>query len=127
MFRNTFKDVEYALRTCAGNGTRFEFECYDLGHLYNLAHFLDRGLVQRPLFVQSVFGILGGIGTHAEDVVHMKRTADRLFGGDHTGTDDRNGLGVRAGLGYRDGPYRDSRTGPISPSFHQNVAHETLW
>jgi len=83
VFRNTFKDVEYALRTCAGNGTRFEFECYDVGHLYNLAHFLDRGLVQRPLFVQSVFGILGGIGTHPEDVVHMKRTADRLFGGDY--------------------------------------------
>jgi uncharacterized protein (DUF849 family) len=83
IFRNTFKDVEYALRTCAGNGTRFEFECYDIGHLYNLAHFLDRGLVQPPLFVQSVFGILGGIGTHPEDVVHMKRTADRLFGGDY--------------------------------------------
>jgi uncharacterized protein (DUF849 family) len=83
VFRNTFKDVEYALQTCAGNGTRFEFECYDIGHLYNLANFLDRGLVQRPLFVQSVFGILGGIGTHPEDVVHMKRTADRLFGGDY--------------------------------------------
>jgi uncharacterized protein (DUF849 family) len=83
VFRNTFKDVEYALRTCAGNGTRFEFECYDVGHLYNLANFLDRGLVHRPLFVQSVFGILGGIGTHPEDVMHMKRTADRLFGGDY--------------------------------------------
>ena len=83
VFRNTFKDVEYALRTCAGNDTRFEFECYDIGHLYNLAHFLDRGLVQPPLFVQSVFGILGGIGTHPEDVAHMKRTADRLFGGDY--------------------------------------------
>jgi uncharacterized protein (DUF849 family) len=83
VFRNTFKDVEYALRTCAGNGTRFEFECYDVGHLYNLAHFLDRGLVQRPLFVQTVFGVLGGIGTHPEDVVHMKRTADRLFGEDY--------------------------------------------
>jgi uncharacterized protein (DUF849 family) len=83
VFRNTFKDVEFALRTCSGNGTRFEFECYDVGHLYNLAHFLDRGLVQRPLFVQSVFGILGGIGTHPEDVAHMKRTADRLFGADY--------------------------------------------
>jgi uncharacterized protein (DUF849 family) len=83
VFRNTFKDVEYALRTCAGNGTRFEFECYDVGHLYNLAHFLDRALVQPPLFVQSVFGILGGIGTHPEDVMHMKRTADRLFGEDY--------------------------------------------
>jgi uncharacterized protein (DUF849 family) len=83
IFRNTFKDIEFALRTCAGNGTRFEFECYDVGHLYNLAHFLDRDLVQQPLFVQLVFGILGGIGTHAEDVMHMKRTADRLFGGDY--------------------------------------------
>ena len=70
IFRNTFKDIEYILTTCAGNGTRFEFECYDIGHLYNLAHFLDRGLVKPPLFVQSVFGILGGIGTHPEDVMH---------------------------------------------------------
>jgi uncharacterized protein (DUF849 family) len=83
VFRNTFQDVEYALRTCAGNGTRFQFECYDIGHLYNLAHFLDRGLVQPPLFLQSVFGILGGIGTHPEDVLHTKRTADRLFGRDY--------------------------------------------
>jgi len=83
IFRNTFKDIEYVLRTCADNGTRFEFECYDISHLYNLAHFLDRGLVQPPLFVQSVFGILGGIGTHPEDVAHMRRTADRLFGTDY--------------------------------------------
>jgi len=80
IFRNTYKDIEYVLRTCAENGTRFEFECYDIGHLYNLAHFLDRGLVSPPLFVQSVFGILGGIGPHPEDVQHMRRTADRLFG-----------------------------------------------
>jgi uncharacterized protein (DUF849 family) len=80
VFKNTFKDIEHILSTCAGNGTRFEFECYDTAHLYNLAHFLDRGLVQPPLFVQTVFGILGGIGTHPEDVLHMKRTADRLFG-----------------------------------------------
>jgi uncharacterized protein (DUF849 family) len=80
VFRNTFKDIEYVLRTCADNGTRFEFECYDIGHLYNLAHFLERGLVKPPLFVQSVFGILGGIGTHPEDVIHMRRTADRLLG-----------------------------------------------
>jgi uncharacterized protein (DUF849 family) len=64
------------------NGTRFEFECYDISHLYNLAHFLDRKLVTPPLFVQSVFGILGGIGPHPEDLMHMKRTADRLFGDD---------------------------------------------
>src|SRR5215831_13400864 len=80
VFRNSFKNIEYILTTCAENRTRFEFECYDIGHLYNLKHFLDRGLVKPPLFVQSVFGILGGIGTHAEDVAHMKRTADRLFG-----------------------------------------------
>ncbi|MCA8932209.1 MAG: 3-keto-5-aminohexanoate cleavage protein [Rhodospirillaceae bacterium] len=80
VFRNTFKDIEYILSSCSDNGTRFEFECYDISHLYNLAHFLDRGLVKPPLFVQSVFGILGGIGTHPEDVIHMRRTADRLFG-----------------------------------------------
>ena len=80
VFRNTFKDIEFVLRTLADSGTRFEFECYDIGHLYNLNHFLERGLVKPPLFVQTVFGILGGIGPHPEDVMHMKRTADRLFG-----------------------------------------------
>jgi uncharacterized protein (DUF849 family) len=80
VFRNTFKDIEYILGACSGNGTRFEFECYDTAHLYNLAHFVDRRLVTPPLFVQTVFGILGGIGPHPEDVAHMKRTADRLFG-----------------------------------------------
>jgi uncharacterized protein (DUF849 family) len=80
VFRNSFQDIEFILKTCQNNNTRFEFECYDIAHLYNLAHFLDRGLVKPPLFVQSVFGILGGIGTHPEDVMHMKRTADRLFG-----------------------------------------------
>ena len=82
VFKNTFKDIEYILTTCAENGTRFEFECYDIGHLYTLAHFVDRGLIKPPFFVQSVFGILGGIGAHPEDVAHMKRTADRLFGND---------------------------------------------
>jgi uncharacterized protein (DUF849 family) len=80
VFKNTYKDIEYVLRTCMDNQTRFEFECYDVSHLYNLAHFLERGLVKPPLFVQTVFGILGGIGPHPEDVLHMKRTADRLFG-----------------------------------------------
>ena len=80
VFRNSFKDIEYILATCYDNGTRFEFECYDIAHLYNLAHFADRGLVKPPFFVQSVFGLLGGIGPHPEDVAHMKRTADRLFG-----------------------------------------------
>ena len=83
IFRNTFKDIEYALRTLGDSGVRFEFECYDVGHLYNLHHFLERGLVKPPLFVQTVFGILGGIGPHPEDVLHMKRTADRLFGEDY--------------------------------------------
>ena len=82
VFRNSFKDIEYVLETCYGNGTRFEFECYDISHLYNLAHFADRGLVKAPFFVQSVFGLLGGIGAHHEDIMHMKRTADRLFGDD---------------------------------------------
>ena len=83
VFRNSFQDIEYVLETCYGNGTRFEFECYDIAHLYNLAHFADRGLVKAPFFVQSVFGLLGGIGSHPEDVLHMKRTADRLFGADY--------------------------------------------
>ena len=83
VFRNSFKDIEYVLKTCYGNGTKFEFECYDISHLYNLAHFVDRGLIKAPFFVQSVFGLLGGIGTHPEDVMHMKRTADRLFGADY--------------------------------------------
>lgn len=83
IFKNTFTDIEYILRTCAENNTRFEIECYDIGHLYTLAHFVERGLVKPPFFVQSVFGILGGIGPHPEDVAHMKRTADRLFGTDY--------------------------------------------
>jgi uncharacterized protein (DUF849 family) len=80
IFRNTFKDIEYVVTSLSEHGTRFEFECYDTAHLYNLGHFLERGLVKPPLFVQTVFGILGGIGTHPEDVLHLKRTADRLFG-----------------------------------------------
>ena len=83
VFKNTFADIERILTTCADNGTRFEIECYDIGHLYTLAHFVDRGLVKAPFFVQSVFGILGGIGAHPEDVMHMRRTADRLFGKDY--------------------------------------------
>ena len=80
VFKNTFTDIENILRIGDANGTRFEFECYDISHLNNLAHFFDRGLVKAPLFVQSVFGILGGIGGHPEDLMHMRRTADRLFG-----------------------------------------------
>lgn len=82
-FKNTFSDIEYILTTCAQNGTRFEVECYDIGHLYTLRHFADRGIIKPPFFIQSVFGILGGIGPHPEDVAHMKRTADRLFGDEY--------------------------------------------
>jgi uncharacterized protein (DUF849 family) len=80
VFKNTYKDIEDLLALLTPMGTRFEFECYDTSHLYNLKHFLDRGLVKAPLFIQTCFGILGGIGSHPDDVVHMKRTADRLFG-----------------------------------------------
>ena len=80
VFKNTFQDIETILRIGNDNGTRFEFECYDISHLYNLAHFVDRGLAKAPLFIQSVFGLLGGIGGHPEDLMRMKRTADRLFG-----------------------------------------------
>ncbi|MDH4989631.1 3-keto-5-aminohexanoate cleavage protein [Aquamicrobium lusatiense] len=80
VFRNTFGDVEEIMVTLGANGTRFEFECYDTSHLYNLKYFFDRGLVKGPLFIQTVFGLMGGIGAHPDDVLHMKRTADRLFG-----------------------------------------------
>ena len=81
IFRNTFKDIEYVLKELGeGHGVKFEYECYDVGHLYNLAHFLDRGLVKPPLFVQTIFGILGGIGADPENLMFMKRTADKLFG-----------------------------------------------
>ncbi len=81
IFRNTFQDIEQIVeRLGKGHGTRFEFECYDVGHLYNLAHMLDRGVVQGPLFVQTIFGILGGIGPEPRNLLFMKETADRLFG-----------------------------------------------
>ena len=80
MFKNTLRDIADILRACTPNGTRFEIECYDIGHLYTAAHFVDRGLLTPPLFVQSVFGIRGGIGTHPDDVAFMRKTADRLFG-----------------------------------------------
>ncbi len=83
IFRNTFEDIEFILTTMRGAGTRFEFECYDTAHLYNLAHFADSGLVEPPFFVQTVFGLMGVIGAHPDDVAHMKRTADRLFGTDY--------------------------------------------
>ena len=83
VFKNTYQDIERILTVCGANGTRFEFECYDTAHLYNLAYFRDAGLVKAPLFIQTVFGLLGGIGAHPEDVTHMKRTADRLFGDDY--------------------------------------------
>lgn len=80
VFRNSFKDIRYALDTLNKTGTRYEFECYDTSHLYNLHYFWREGLVEGPLFIQTCFGLLGGIGAHPEDVMHMKRTADRLFG-----------------------------------------------
>jgi uncharacterized protein (DUF849 family) len=80
IFKNTFKDIAYILQSCSENDTRFEIECYDIGHLYTAAHFMDRGLIKPPLFIQSVFGLRGGIGGHVEDLAHMRRTADRLFG-----------------------------------------------
>jgi len=83
IFRNTYGDLETVLTELSVNQTRYEFECYDTSHLYNLAHFVERGLVKPPFFVQTVFGILGGIGSHPDDVMHMKRTADRLFGADY--------------------------------------------
>jgi uncharacterized protein (DUF849 family) len=81
IFRNTFRDIRQVLRLLGrDHGTRFEFECYDVGHLYNLAHFVDEGVVEGPLFIQSIFGILGGLGPDPENLVTMKSTADRLFG-----------------------------------------------
>ncbi len=80
IFRNTFRDIAHILNVCAENQTRFEIECYDIGHLYTAAHFLQRGLLKAPIFIQSVFGLRGGIGGHPEDLAHMRRTADRLFG-----------------------------------------------
>ena len=84
IFKNTFADIERILKDLGeGCGTRFEFECYDVGHLYTLAHFLDRGLARPPLFVQTIFGILGGIGPEPDNLMFMRRTADRLFGADY--------------------------------------------
>lgn len=80
---NTFTQIERAMTELTAHGTRFEFECYDVSHLYNLAHFADRGLVKPPFFVQSIFGILGGMGPDPENLMHMKATADRLFGEDY--------------------------------------------
>jgi uncharacterized protein (DUF849 family) len=81
---NSFAQIERFIRDLGeGCGTRFECECYDVGHLYTLAHFLDRKLLQPPLFVQTIFGVLGGIGPHPDDLMHMRRTADRLFGKDY--------------------------------------------
>lgn len=83
VFRNSFKEIGYALETLNKTGTRYEFECYDTSHLYNLHYFYREGLVKPPLFIQTCFGLLGGIGVHEDDVMHLKRTADRLFGDDY--------------------------------------------
>tara|TARA_B100001179_G_C18561682_1_gene390880 strand:- start:236 stop:1129 length:894 start_codon:yes stop_codon:yes gene_type:complete len=105
IFKNTFSDIETLMRMGEKNGTKFEFECYDIGHLYNLKHFVDAGLVKPPFFIQSVFGIFGGIGPHPEDLAHMKRTADRLFGDDYhwsilgTGAHQMKLAGIGAAMG----------------------------
>ncbi len=84
IFRNTFKDIAHILQGLGEeHGTRFEFECYDVGHLYNLAHFVDRGLIKPPFLVQTIFGILGGIGADPDNLTFMKNTADKLFGKDY--------------------------------------------
>jgi uncharacterized protein (DUF849 family) len=80
VFRNTFADIEYILRSLGDAGTRFELECYDVGHLYNLAYFVDRGMIRPPMFIQAILGILGGLGPDPENVFVMRSTADRLFG-----------------------------------------------
>ena len=84
IFRNTFRDIEFVMRSLGEeHGTRFEMECYDLGHLYTVAHFVDSGLIKPPFFIQMIYGILGGAGAEIENLVHMHNVADRLFGDDY--------------------------------------------
>ncbi|MEW2544400.1 3-keto-5-aminohexanoate cleavage protein [Streptomyces sp. NPDC047002] len=82
-FVNTFESIEHTLRTLGASGTRFEYECYDIGHLYSLAHFVDAGLAEPPLLIQGVFGVLGGIGADHANLEHMVHIADKLFGDDY--------------------------------------------
>jgi uncharacterized protein (DUF849 family) len=82
VFKNTFADIEYIIGHLGEGGTHFELECYDVGHLYNLAYFIDRSIIKPPIFIQSVFGILGGLGPDPENLFVMRSTADRLFGRD---------------------------------------------
>jgi uncharacterized protein (DUF849 family) len=83
VFKNTFADIEYILANLGEGGTRFELECYDVGHLYNLAYFVDRNIIKPPIFIQAIFGILGGLGADPENIFVMRSTADRLFGRDN--------------------------------------------
>lgn len=83
VFRNTFKDINYIIKTVTEFGTKFEYECYDVGHLYNLAHFAERGVIKPPFFIQFIFGVMGGIGADEESFNFMKQTADRLFGNNY--------------------------------------------
>lgn len=109
IFRNTYGDIEAVLQQLSAGGTRFEFECYDTSHLYNLAYFADRKLVEPPFFVQTVFGIMGGIGAHADDVAHMRRTAERLFGDQYVWSvlgAGRNQMGVAAAAASAGGNVR---------------------
>jgi uncharacterized protein (DUF849 family) len=82
VFRNTFRDIRYIIETLADGGTKFEHECYDVGHLYNLAYFVDQGMIEAPFFIQLIFGVMGGIGPELDNLMFMKQTADRLFGKD---------------------------------------------
>ncbi len=122
VFRNTFQDIEYVLKTLSETGTRFEFECYDTAHLYNLNYFLEQGMVKPPLFVQTVFGLQGGTGAHPEDVLHMKRTADRLFGDKMVWSvlgAGRNQLPIAAMAAAMGG---NIRTSSLSPPFRSRIS-----
>ncbi|GAC22662.1 3-keto-5-aminohexanoate cleavage protein [Paraglaciecola mesophila] len=83
IFRNTFRDIEKIMNIMGDHGTKFEHECYDVGHLYNLAYFADRGLIKPPFFIQTIFGIMGGIGADEDNLMFMRKTADKLFGDDY--------------------------------------------
>jgi uncharacterized protein (DUF849 family) len=117
VFKNTFKDIEHILTACRDNETRFEIECYDIGHLYTAAYFFDKAAVSPPLFIQSVFGLLGGIGAHPEDIYHMKRTADRLFGNDY----------VWSVLGAGANQMRVATTGAASGGHCRVGLEDSLW
>ncbi|MCE2517916.1 MAG: 3-keto-5-aminohexanoate cleavage protein, partial [Alphaproteobacteria bacterium] len=110
IFRNTFKDIEYVLKNLGEeHGTKFEMECYDLGHLYNVAHFVDRGLIKPPFFLQMIYGILGGAGAEIDNLVHMNNVANRLFGDDYEWSvlaEGKNKMGFASNAGVLVGNVR---------------------